>query len=566
MSASAAASPPHKKYQTFTVKINTAQYIRSIEFSPATPLDVIKETLLIRLLDPIAGVQMLRGIAVNIDQLSIYANEDDQKDNNPIQGILENQAENYIAVLILSVEQETQIFGVTQKIVNRDSEESIDISSRLYEVLTRKFDLEPSEEELFSILSIDPLEKIPLHPHNYNRLAKIIPEYCMKKLFRASSNESCDLDANLMNLALMKVKLDEEYGEQTLHFYLDSLIKEVLQKLLYFSNLSIYSSRNVKDASNTTEPSLRPDFLFYVNQFLILRGEEKKKRGELNVAKNELIDKLRKWSVHTFGYLNYIFGYACAGEALTFCSIFRTGKISDISRIYDLESVVDRFEIVICVINLARLFKTVAHRIPSGSVMLYRPIHRLNGCIIEIRDDYIMKKIPFTLQEYREKFDYLETIYRLLSVQSVPHVPELLEIKESLKKRGDIRYIELKLRPCGLEIIPQSLQLLLFALNSVILALESIHKLGYVHRDIRWPNIIYVSDKDWRLIDFENSSLANDQLIADDMRMFGQLLLRFEFAAFVANDFFVSLREFLASDPPPSASEACIRIRSFFTK
>ena len=97
---------------------------------------------------------------------------------------------------------------------------------------------------------------------------------------------------HLVELAQMKVKLDS-LGESTLHYYVDYLIKEVLQKILAFSGLVTHASRDAADFSSTTEPRTRPDFLFYVNQFLILRGEEKKSKGELDIAKWELIEKLK---------------------------------------------------------------------------------------------------------------------------------------------------------------------------------------------------------------------------------------------------------------------------------
>jgi hypothetical protein len=431
----------------------------------------------------------------------------------------------------------------------------VDVSFQLYNDLTTPFNSEPNLEELPAFLLTDPPVQFPVQPPIFKILESIVPFPTLKRLFRSSPSEYCDIYGQLITLAQMNVNLDP-VGESTLHYYVDSLTKEVLHKILSFSGLVTHSSRDVTDFSSTTGPRTRPDFLFYVNQFLILRGEEKKSKGELDVAKWELIEKLKKWNVLTFGNLKYIFGFACGGEFFTFCAMSPSGMIFDVSRIFDLDSVVDRFEILICVINLARLFRTLAHRIPKGSVMMYNPIQRPNGCTIEIRDDYVLKRIPVSIHEFEKRFEYLNSLYDSMIKERVPHVIERWEISKSQKMLGGgIRFIVLKLKPCGLQITPSSQNLLLSALRSVLLALEGIHKLGYVHRDVRWPNLLCVTDEDWRLIDFENSSQGDSSLMKNDMRMVGKLMSCCE-SLFLSSEVLVYLREHLLSESPPNATEA----------
>jgi hypothetical protein len=57
----------------------------------------------------------------------------------------------------------------------------------------------------------------------------------------------------------------------------------------------------------------------------------------------------------------------CWREALVFCATSSSRKLSDVSRTFDLELAVDRFEILICVNNSARLFRMLAHLIPQGN-------------------------------------------------------------------------------------------------------------------------------------------------------------------------------------------------------
>eukprot|EP00475_Leptophrys_vorax_P012915 TRINITY_DN19292_c0_g1_i1.p1 TRINITY_DN19292_c0_g1~~TRINITY_DN19292_c0_g1_i1.p1 ORF type:complete len:200 (-),score=44.27 TRINITY_DN19292_c0_g1_i1:28-627(-) len=187
--------------------------------------------------------------------------------------------------------------------------------------------------------------------------------------------------------------------------------------------------------------------------------------------------------------------------------------------------------------------------------MMYKPIQRPNGCTIEIRDDYVLKRIPVSVHEFEERYEYLDSLYAIMLKERVPHVIERWNISDSGKRLGDTRYILLKLKPCGLEIVPNSVDQLLSALRSVFLALEGVHKLGYVHRDIRWPNVLCVNDKDWRLIDFENSSRGDSSLMRKDMLMVGELMSRCE-SLVLTSEVLMSLREQLLSERPPDASEA----------
>jgi hypothetical protein len=233
-----------------------------------------------------------------------------------------------------------------------------------------------------------------------------VPALCpLAKLFRPSPTEYCNIDALLLTIAQMKVNLDY-LGTQSLHYYMDSLIKEVLRTLFYRTEIVIEVTRGIADYySNSSESATTyPDCFLYINNFLILRGVEKKNRGELEDAKTQLMRPLKH--VHSFGNLNYIFGYACAGECLVFCAMTPSGELSTISRIFDLESAWDRFEIMIFVINLARFFRTLIPRIPNKITKLYCPIIKYDGNMIDIRDDLVVKRIHFPIDDLKVKYYY----------------------------------------------------------------------------------------------------------------------------------------------------------------
>ena len=234
----------------------------------------------------------------------------------------------------------------------------------------------------------------------------------------------------------------------------------------------------------------------------------------------------------------------------------RNGMLSDISRIYDIESVVDRFEILICVINLARLFRTCQHRIPKDVCLLYQLINRPNGCTIEIQDDCVIKKFPVSIEIFKQQYNYLQILYATLLQHSVPHVIECLKISEELpESQIDSRTIVLKLKPCGIERLPHSLNEFVSAIRCVLQALQAIHRLGYVHRDVRWPNVLCVKDYDWRLIDFENSSQGDQSLRNQDMQMLGTMMTVCR-TLMEPSEILVSLSKQLMSERPPDTSEA----------
>lgn len=138
----------------------------------------------------------------------------------------------------------TSLFQITQGVLETGAasvNDIVDVSFQLYKDITIPFNSEPSLEELPAFLLTDPLAQFPVHPSVFNLLENLILIHTVRRLFRSSTFEYCDIYGNLINLAQMKVKLDSD-GECMLHYYVDSLIKEVFQKILSFSGLITHTS------------------------------------------------------------------------------------------------------------------------------------------------------------------------------------------------------------------------------------------------------------------------------------------------------------------------------------
>jgi hypothetical protein len=430
-----------------------------------------------------------------------------------------------------------------------------DISKRLYEKLTQPFTSEPTLDQLKQVLSSEPLAHIPLYPNQYDDLKSSFRQFDderFSKFFYSSVEESIDLSHLLTDLAWMPISLNHS-GESELHYYVDTFMKRILMGILGQQSIPIHVTRNNADSSFTTIRSqLRPDFLFYVDSFLILRGEEKRSSFELVDAKKELTDKLTVWNPVLFGNLNYIFGFACAGEFFQFYAMGpNTVMATEISEVFDLSKVSSRYELFFCIINLARVIKTIRKRIPKTSIMMFNPVKRLNGVTIEITNDSVIKTIPVLEPD---RMDFLTTLYAVMKENSVPFVCQCRSL-EIISKKGRYQgtFIQLTITPLGCEFIPPTLDLLLKALRCVLQALEGVHKLDYAHADVRWANILRVSDDYWVLIDFENAVKGNETLFQEDIRMVGRLIGTCESLMTMALSMF---RNKLVSNAPPSAANA----------
>jgi len=190
----------------------------------------------------------------------------------------------------LGTKQDMLVIAVPSNLYMSTNMESKDISKNLYKTLTNPFDRQPAIYELKEILSAAPAEAIPLVPSLYDAFTKYFLEDDMEhfqKYFRRSSVEHVNITQSLHLLSTMKVNLGT--GESNLHYYVDFFMQNFLEVVLFSLSLRIDIDRNTADLSKTSLEKLRPDFLFYVQDFLILRGEEKSSISTMEDAKNELI-------------------------------------------------------------------------------------------------------------------------------------------------------------------------------------------------------------------------------------------------------------------------------------
>ena len=114
--------------------------------------------------------------------------------------------------------------------------------------------------------------------------------------------------------------MQSDYTENDFIWLWDSLLRYPLSELSYRSNAPpLNFVRNTVDKSGMTRNNLlRPDFLCYMQNALVLRGEEKQFSGQINDAADELQSKLGGWSPLFYGSLRFLLGYATGGPNIKY--------------------------------------------------------------------------------------------------------------------------------------------------------------------------------------------------------------------------------------------------------
>ena len=84
-------------------------------------------------------------------------------------------------------------------------------------------------------------------------------------------------------------------------------------------------------------------------------------------------------------------------------------------------------------------------------------------------------------------------------------IPYLEKWNRSIETRvfSDVEYSIFTLSPVGVTRVPNSVEELKRCLSCLGTCVKALHKLGYAHNDIRWPNVIWCIENDWYLIDCE---------------------------------------------------------------
>ncbi|KXZ51211.1 hypothetical protein GPECTOR_13g698 [Gonium pectorale] len=279
--------------------------------------------------------------------------------------------------------------------------------------------------------------------------------------------------------------------------------------------LNVRMDRNPFDRSGATVQKVRPNFLCWVANVLLFRGEEKANASDLETAITELKAKwATSWIPAMLPGVNMpcMFAYAAAGNAVQFFAITSGGgavQATAISDLLDIGTPIGRIKVVHHTLNIVRALAAYAPRAPKISMALGGAIKVVGpgGAVlssVEIFSDFVRKSVDLS-QQHCTVMGYPELavgwdMYRTLGGVRCPNLVRLHSScsssagggGSSIRLQSDGRTLVLHLEPVGLPLhsAPASEADLKQAVRHVLTGVAALHAAGFVHRDIRWQNVI----------------------------------------------------------------------------
>ncbi|EEY59526.1 Crinkler (CRN) family protein [Phytophthora infestans T30-4] len=326
----------------------------------------------------------------------------------------------------------------------------------------------------------------------------ILGQLLRDKLFELNDISPCEfLKDSVFSAAFLYPQVDGDATESAFHYFWDSIIRVVLGFVFRRAYVNRDSSR--KSSSGLK----RPDFLFALDHICVFRGEEKEPRTSITVPREELSKKL----VWSYGGVPYVFGYAASGFELELFAIYQdvTGNVkTHLIGGFNLQHAPERFRLVLALLNLCLLFPAIVQNCPASAGTEFIDIHRANGVKVRLSPIFVDKNFH-TQEEYRR----VKRIYDSLKAYRIPCADAVVTV--------DSDQLRLTLKPRGVEMKPCSLSELFVALGNVLEALVVLHRNGWMHRDIRWSNVIKHIDRvEWFLIDFADAAQSPQKYPSGD--------------------------------------------------
>ncbi|KXZ55771.1 hypothetical protein GPECTOR_2g1321 [Gonium pectorale] len=296
----------------------------------------------------------------------------------------------------------------------------------------------------------------------------------------------------------------------------------------------IRMDRNGTDTSRATGERLRPDFMCWVDGALLLKGEETAPEADMGAAVEQLRDRLSvAWDEGLLPGVQppCMLGYAAAGHKLQFFCIKRLGgaskplvRVWPISCVMDLRTPVGRAGALNATCNAYRLMAGFAM-----SLTAVRPCRALGevvkcgGSSVTLLQGFVRKTIrQFTTHHAAyATFELLQAVYA--AVSKPEHRSSIVQACGPGSDGGpalhraadddDLPTYVVHLAPVGAPVSgpPGTERELAQAVRGALTGLAALHSEGFVHRDVRWPNLVKLPDDGrWLLVDLEHAGREGD--------------------------------------------------------
>ncbi|CAG8696600.1 11774_t:CDS:2, partial [Gigaspora margarita] len=338
--------------------------------------------------------------------------------------------------------------------------------------------------------------KIPLSPILYNKCEASCYDDPIFEYFVENEEDACYPEelSNYCNVALQGADVGTSKFSRICDW--DSLLRNPTNALRqhFPTKYRWKADRNTTDSSITLA-SLRPDYWECLNNVLVFKGEEKPTEDGLIDAEKELISKMKAWNRCLYGDLKYILAYAAGGAHLQFYAIDPSFNLHIISDTLNIGKLKGRVKALICIFNIHRIIRSMESLLPETVVPVWTHFKRTYGDIF-ITDTEIEKRIHSFSAYPFSNITVLTDIY-----ENTKNMRNIIQAVKNPRIVDDS--YKVNFAPLGVSWKPKTEQEVKVAILCVLDALVDLHELGYVHRDVRWPNILKLTDNNWMLIDLE---------------------------------------------------------------
>eukprot|EP00742_Colponemidia_sp_Colp-10_P006014 GILJ01006437.1.p1 GENE.GILJ01006437.1~~GILJ01006437.1.p1 ORF type:complete len:548 (-),score=29.30 GILJ01006437.1:185-1828(-) len=338
----------------------------------------------------------------------------------------------------------------------------------------------PSLSELASVLTAPLPQCIPVDDDDIPQKAGLTVR---------SDDKLCKLQGTLWSC----LNMFSTGSQDNLHALYDTFIKLPIFSLGKEIGLSIEADRTVSDISGFTQASMRPNVLVWLNGALLLKAEEE--TNDMGKAKQDLVSKCNPWVPQMF-QLPYVLCYAAKQSSVEFYALSPSNMLTHLAA-FELSLLLDRLSVVQFSLNILRLFRTIdkLKLIPHFLPSVGKVIRRGKNVTILIDADYVVKTVP------DGNVDFFNELYGIVN-----SIPFAIKGVVTAKRSGGVH---IRLEPlCLPNKRPLELKQLWSCLEAIVTAITALHGRGYVHRDLRWENILYTNQHPhclWLVSDFENA-------------------------------------------------------------
>jgi len=309
-----------------------------------------------------------------------------------------------------------------------------------------------------------------------------------------------------------------------LHVFLQNYTSEGEKGCIFRNDgiLSVLSflvgcTSSARDKNNFSTPQeTRPDFTGLYNFVQLIIVEENDRNIEAAVA--DIMNKFRFINNYSM-LITVMFGFAISRNNFRIYK-FERNLQSELPRSSSLwfsrtlNSYSNRVECILASLNVGRVLKYYVMTpglLIKADIPLGTWCDRNNKKQIKICYDFMIVKST----QDQSRLDALKTFYNATS--QVPNLEKLYFGTGKSYRDGfhsgvvnGVRYLNIYLKPVGKTVSPSNPKELRTALLCILHCIKELHKLGYFHTDIRWPNVVKHGES-WVLIDCYDFCAVNDR-------------------------------------------------------